>query len=93
MKFSSGAKSLSLFVLSMVSLLLLTLFENSLSSLSVTAERMLSFLLLVLPGLIGVVFGVMGVVRKESKVWMAYVGILLNALFVLFYVFLLSFAG
>ena len=93
MKFSSGVKSMILFMLSFVFLLLLTLFETSLAGLSVAWERMISLLLLVLPGVIGVVYGVMGVMRKEPKAWVAHIGIVFNVLFVLFHLFILSFAG
>ena len=93
MKFSSGVKSMILFILSFVFLLLLTLFETSLAGLSVARERMISLLLLVLPGVTGVIYGVMGVTRKEPKAWVAYIGIVFNVLFVLFHLFILSFAG
>jgi hypothetical protein len=93
MKLSLGAKSLALFLLSVLFLVLLTLFESSLAGLSLTTERILSLLLLVLPAAIGVVFGVLSTARKESKLWIGILGILLNALFALFHIFLLSFAG
>jgi hypothetical protein len=93
MNLSLGVKSLILFALSVVFLVLLTLFESLLIGLSVTAERVISFLVLVLPGITGIVFGILGIVRKESKTWIAYLGILLNTLFALFHLFVLSFAG
>ena len=93
MKLSRAAKSIALFGLSVLFLLLLTLFESSLSGLSLTAEKVISALLLVLPGVIGVVFGVLSIIRKESKLWMAILGVLLNGLFALFHVFVISFAG
>jgi len=93
MKFSLGVKSLALFLLSALFLVLLTLFESSLTGLSLAAERTISFLLLVLPAMIGIVFGIMSIVRKESRRWIAIVGILLNTLFAVFHLFLLSFAG
>lgn len=93
MNLSFGMRSLIVFVLSVLFLVLLTLFESSLAGVSITAERVISFLLLVLPGIIGIVFGVMGIVRKESRVWIAYLGILLNALFAIFHLFVLLFAG
>lgn len=93
MKISLGAKSIFLFVLSALFLILLTLFESSLAGLSLPVEKMLSLLLLILPAVIGVVFGVLSITRKESKPWIAILGILLNALFALFHLFLLSFAG
>jgi hypothetical protein len=93
MKLSLGVKSLVLLLLSTLFLVLLTLFESSLTGLSLTAERIISLLLLVLPATIGVVFGILSVVRKESRRWIAILGILLNALFAAFHLFLLSFAG
>ena len=93
MKFSLGVKSLSLFLVSVLFLVLLTLIESSLSSLSLTAERTISLLLLVLPAAIGIVFGILSLVRKESRRWIGILGIFLNTLFAMFHLFLLSFAG
>lgn len=93
MNLNFGMRSIVSFAASVLFLVLLTLFEPSLVNVSLSAERMISFLLLVLPGVIGIVFGVLGIVRKESKRWIAYMGILLNSLFALFHVFILSFAG
>lgn len=92
MSLSYGAKSILLFGLSILFLMLLTLFDSALSGLSMTAERVISFLLLVLPGIAGVVCGIMSIKRKESP-WAAILGILLNALFALFQIFVISFAG
>ena len=93
MKLSLAAKSIALFGLSVLFLLLVTLFESSLSGMSLAAEKAISALLLILPGAIGVVFGVLSIIRKESKLWMAILGVLLNGLFALFHVFVISFAG
>jgi hypothetical protein len=93
MKMSLGAKSLAVFAVSVLFLILLTLFESSLLGLSIAGERILSVLLLVVPALIGVVFGVLGILRKEDGLWMSALGILLNALFALFHIFVISFAG
>jgi hypothetical protein len=93
MKLSLGAKSIALFVLSVLFLVLLTVFEASLSGLSLTLERVISALLLVLPGIIGAIFGISGILRKEPKPWIAILGVVLNALFAMFFILLLSFAG
>jgi len=85
--------SILFFLLSLLFLLLLTRFESSLTGLSLTAERILSLLLLVVPALAGIVFGVLSILRKESRRWLGILGTLLNALFALFHLFLLSFAG
>ncbi len=90
---SLAAKSLLLFGLSIVFLMLLTLFESSLVGISATTERVLSAFLLVVPGIVGVVLGVLSIQRKENKNGIAVTGILLNALFALFFTFVLSFAG
>jgi hypothetical protein len=93
MQLSLGAKSLSLFLLSVLFLVLVTLFESSLSGLSLAVERLLSVLLLVLPAGIGAAFGILSMIRKETKPWIAILGALLNALFALFHLFVISFAG
>jgi hypothetical protein len=93
MKLSLGTKSLVFFLLSVLFLVLLTVFESSLAGLSLTTERILSLLFLVVPAMIGIVFGVLSILRKESRLWLGILGILLNALFALFHLFLLSFAG
>ena len=93
MKLSLSAKSLALFGLSVLFLVLLTLFESLLSGMSLTAERVISALLLVLPGVIGIVFGVLSMTRKEPRVWVAILGVIFNALFVLFQTAILFFAG
>jgi len=85
--------SILFFLLSLLFLLLLTRFESSLTGLSLTAERILSLLLLVVPALAGIVFGVLSILRKESRRWLGVLGTLLNALFALFHLFWLSFAG
>jgi hypothetical protein len=85
--------SILFFFLSVLFLLLLTQFESSLAGLSLTDERILSLLLLVVPALVGIVFGVLSILRKESRRWLGILGTLLNALFALFHLFLLSFAG
>jgi len=93
MKSSLGMKSIIFFFLSVLFLILLTSFESSLAGLSLTAERIISLLLLVVPAMIGILFGVLSVIRKESRPWMGILGILLNALFAVFHLFVLSFAG
>ena len=93
MKMNLGAKSLGLFGLSVLFLILLTLFESLLRNLSITGERILSFILLVVPALVGLVFGIMGARSRDPNLWLSILGILLNALFALFFIFLLSFAG
>ena len=93
MNMSLGAKSLALFGVSVLFLILITLFESSLSGMSLSAEKILSALLLVVPAVLGIVLGVLSINRKETSRWMAILGILLNGLFALFQIFVISFAG
>ena len=93
MKSSFGTKSIIFFLVSVLFLILLTLFESSLVGLSLMAERTISLLLLVLPAMTGIVFGILSLIRKESRLWIGILGILLNTLFAVFHLFLLSFAG
>jgi hypothetical protein len=93
MNLSLAAKSLSFFLLSVLFLVLLTLFEGSLTGISLTTERILSLLLLVAPALVGIVLGVLSRIRKEPRAWLGILGVLLNTLFALVHGFLLAFAG
>ena len=93
MNMGLGAKSLALFAVSVLFLILITLFEAALSGMSLTAEKLLSALLLVGPAVIGIVLGVLAINCKEPNRWLAILGILLNTLFALFQIFVISFAG
>jgi hypothetical protein len=88
-----SAKSMIAFVLSALFLVLLTVFESMLSGMPATTERGISLAFLVLPGVIGIVYGMLAIRHKEPKIWIAYLGILLNGLFALFHIFVISFAG
>ena len=93
MKPSLATGSLLLFGLSVLFLLGLTTFESAFAGLSIDAERVLTVLLLVVPAAIGAVLGIMSLTRREGRTWMAIVGIILNALFALFFLLLTFFAG
>ncbi len=93
MKLKLGVLSMVLFGLSIIFLFLLTVFESAFSGVPLIAERIISALLLIVPGIVGVILGVMSLQRKESPRGLAVLAILLNALFALFQIFVLSFAG
>ena len=93
MKLRLGVKSISLFGLSIIFLFLLTVFESSFSGIPLTVECIVSALLLIAPGVVGVILGAMSLQRNESPRWLAILAILLNALFALFHTLVLSFAG
>lgn len=82
-----------MFIVSVVFFVLLTMFEASLIGLPLTAEQTITGLLLVLTPIIGVIFGLLSLLRKEENRWRAIVCILLNGIFALFHIFLLGFAG
>ncbi len=90
---SLAAKSLILFGISLLFLVLLTQFESLLIGVPEAAERLLSAMLLILPGILGVELGALSLRRNEQKPGMAIVGITLNALSALFHRFVLMFAG
>lgn len=93
MKLSLAVCSLSLFCLSIILLLLLTLFESALVGISPAGERLVTLLGLVLPAGIGTTIGMMSLVRKEGRAALAITGIVLNALFALFHLMIIFFAG
>ena len=93
MKTSYVARSLAMFMVSIMFLVLLTVFEASFSGMPVTTERIISGLVLVLPGILGVIFGLLSLLRRENRPWLAVLATLLNLLFTFFQVTILSFAG
>lgn len=93
MRLTLATGSLLLFGLSCVFLLLLTLLEGLFSGMTNAVERIISLVLLVLPGSVGVILGIVSLVRKELQRWLAALGILLNMLFALFHAFVIAFAG
>ena len=93
MKLKPGVISILLFGLSVIFLFLLTMFESLFSGVPLIVERIISALLLIVPGIAGVIFGAISLQRKEAPRWVAVVAMLLNALFALFHIVVLSFAG
>ena len=93
MKLSLATASLILFGLSVLLLILLTLFESALLGMSPKAERVFSLLGLVMPSAIGAILGLMSLMRKEGRAWLAVAGILLNTLFALIHLIVILFAG
>lgn len=85
--------SFILFGLSILLWLAITIFESSLVGISFATERLITFLLLVLPAAIGAVLGTMSLVRKEGRAGLAITAILLNVLFALFNLMIILFAG
>jgi hypothetical protein len=93
MKPGLAGSSLLLLGLSILLWVALTLFESALAGMSPGVERLVTFLGLVLPAGAGSVLGAMSLVRKEGWPWMAVTGVVLNALFALFHLMIVLFAG
>jgi len=85
--------SLILFLLSILLLGAVTLFESALTGMSTGAERLLTVLLLVLPAGTGAMLAAMSLVRWEGRTWLAVTLMVLNALFALFHLLIVLFAG
>ncbi len=93
MKPNLASTSILLFLVSLAMIWILTLFESFLSGLTTGVENLVSALILVLPALAGVVFGILSLRRNEPKPWIAIAGILLNGAFAIFNILVLFFAG
>jgi len=85
--------SLLLFGVSVVLLVALTLSERALVGISPGGEKLITFLLLILPAGIGTVLGAISLGRKEGQAWLAIIGLVLNSLFAIFHLMILVFAG
>jgi hypothetical protein len=77
----------------MLTLVILTAFESAFMGMSIELERIITFVLLVLPAAAGSVLGMLSLVRKEGRSGLAIAGLVLNTLFALFFLVLLSVAG
>jgi hypothetical protein len=85
--------SLLLFSVSILLLIALTVFESGLVGLSPDAERVITFLLLIVPSGVGAVLGAQSLRREEQPRWMAITGVIVNTLFALFHLMIILFAG
>jgi hypothetical protein len=92
-KRSFATISLILFGLSVICLIFWTVSESVFAGMSASAERIVTFALLVLPAGIGAVLGIMSLMHREGRGWLAISGIVLNTLFALFHLALVLFAG
>jgi hypothetical protein len=93
MKPNLASTSILFFLVSLAMLWILTLFESYLAGLTTAMERLVSVLILIVPAVAGVLFGILSLRRKEPKPWIAIAGILLNGAFAIFNVLVLAFAG
>ena len=82
-----------LLVLSILLLVAWTYSESALTGMSPGVERLITFFMLVLPALVGTVLGILSLRRREGRAGLAVSGIVLNALFAIFHLVLVLFAG
>ena len=85
--------SIILLSLSILFWLAMTVFESSLVGISFATQRLLTFILQVLPAGIGVVSGILSLARKEGRAGLAIASILLNVVFASFFLLIILFAG
>lgn len=85
--------SLLLFGLSIVLLIAMTAFESALVGTSQGTQRIITFLALVVPAAVGLIFGIQSIIHKEGRTALAVTAMILNALLALFHLLILAFAG
>ena len=93
MKRSLAGASWLFLGLSILFLIGLTAFESVLTGTALGVERLIAFLLLVLPAVIGAVFGILSLIRREGRIALAVMGVVLNSLFALFHLAVILFSG
>jgi uncharacterized protein YqgC (DUF456 family) len=93
MKLTLVAESWLLLGVSIVLWLGITAFEAAFVGMSLGIERLITFVGLVLLPAIGAVLGGLSLVRKEARTWLAILGTVLSALFALFQLAVILFAG
>lgn len=93
MKRSLATFSLLLLGISVIFLTAWTVFESAFMGMSATAERIVTFALLVLPAGTGAFLGLLSLIQKEGKAGLAVAGIVLNTLFALFHLMIVLLAG
>lgn len=67
--------------------------EPLISNLSNTIQRILMVLTLVFPAMLGVIFSITGLVKKESRKWIHIIALLINLLESLYFGLLVLIAG
>lgn len=93
LKLSLAGRSGMLFGLSLALWIMLTLFESRLAGMSLSVERIIILLGLVVPAGIGAFLGARSLIRRERHPWLAFPSLLLNTLFALFHLMIILFAG
>jgi hypothetical protein len=90
---SMAGRSFLLFGLCVLILAGITFSESAMGVMSLTVQRVITLFGLVLPAVLGVIFGIQSLTRREGHPWLACFGILLNGLFAAFHLLIVLFAG
>lgn len=93
MKLSLAVRSLIMFAVSIILLIVITLAEKAMAGMSLGTERLITLVALVAAPGLGAVLGVMSLVRKEGRTLLAITGVALNTLSALFHLLIVVFAG
>lgn len=89
-----GIYSIVLIFVPVLSIFVLTfILEPLVSNLSNTIQRIMMVLLLLLPAVLGFVFAIIGLFKKESRKWMHVLGLIINLLESLYFGLLVLIAG
>ena len=89
-----GIISIILMFVPLLAIVLLSfVFESIVNDLSNTIQRILMVLTLLLPALLGFLFAIVGLVKKERRKWIHVIGLIINLLESLYFGLLVSFAG
>jgi hypothetical protein len=86
-------RSILLLAFSIFNLIAITIFESVLVGASQGTQRLVTLVMLVLPPFIGFLYGVQSLRTNEPQRGLAIAGTLLNALFGLFHIVIVFFAG
>jgi hypothetical protein len=90
---SMAGRSILLFGLCVLILVVTTLSESAMGAMSLMLQRVITLIGFVGPAVVGVIFGVQSLIRKEGRPWLAFAGIVLNGLFAAFHLLIVLFAG
>jgi hypothetical protein len=90
---SFAVRSVLLFGLSVVLLIVYNLADSAIGVMPLIADRIIVVLAFIAPTVIGVLLGIRSIIRREGKTWLALAGILLNGLFAAFHLMIVLLAG
>ena len=93
MKPSLAVRSLLMFAVSITLLVLFTLADSEMARMPLGTQRLIALAALVIAPGFGSVFGLLSLIRKERRAWLAITGIVFNTLFAGFHLMVILFAG